>query len=153
MVKKILFASLFLFVISSGYASAIVTCSITAVGGVTFGNYASGQSNPEYGAGSVTVNCTFTTPDTSAPYSIEMDSSVTPGTYKLLNGGSFINYGLYKDTGYSLIWGTLLSGNAMTGLSGTGINQTYTVYGKIPALQTFSVFGAYTDNVTVTITF
>lgn len=126
---------------------AVTNCTISAAS-VGFGTYATGQSNPDYGTGSVTVNCTIT-----GVYSIELSGGSNQVTYperRLANGASYISYSLYWDSSYVHTWG-MYPDYVMS--SGNGLDQTYTVYGKIPAAQTFSVFGAYSDSVTATVTF
>ncbi len=70
--------------------------------------------------------------------------------------GNHLNYNLYTQVGHTTIWG---NGTAGTGtvsdnyLLILGPNaRNYTIYGLLPALQTVPA-GAYTDAITVTVTY
>jgi spore coat protein U-like protein len=62
-----------------------------------------------------------------------------------------LTYSLYQDSGHATVWGNTIGTNTVTG-TGTGIAQTLTVYGQIPATQ-YAAPGAYTDTVNVTLTY
>lgn len=144
MVRKIFFAALFLFFLSSGYAAA---CTISAAA-VSFSTYASNQTNPDYGTGSVTINCAA-----SLPYSIAIDGGSNPGAYPerrmMMTGPFYISYYLYRDAAHTLTWG--VPNDDLTGV-GSGSDQAYTVYGKIPGGQNVTL-GSYSDSLTVTVSF
>jgi spore coat protein U-like protein len=65
------------------------------------------------------------------------------------SGGGTLNYSLFRETGRTSNWGN--TGTTDT-VSGSGLLQTITVYGRIPAGQT-PIVGVYTDTVTVTLTY
>jgi spore coat protein U-like protein len=95
------------------------------------------------------IQCTNTT-----PYTIGLDPGTTSGatvSQRLLaNGAATVNYNLYSDSGRTTIWGN--SGGALVNSTGNGADQTFTVYGRVPA-QTTPAPGTYTDLVTVTVTY
>ena len=62
-----------------------------------------------------------------------------------------LNYALYQDVGRATLWGQTIGTDTVAG-TGSGATQTLTVYGRIPALQG-SAAGAYTDTITVTLTY
>jgi len=67
-----------------------------------------------------------------------------PGSYSLA-------YELYRDVGRRQRWGNTLNVDTLTG-SGTAATQTLTVYGRVPP-QAPVAAGAYSDKITVTVTF
>jgi len=66
-------------------------------------------------------------------------------------GSNLLSYSLYEDSGHTTVWGQTIGTNTVTG-TGTGLPVTQTVYGQIPAQQAMPV-GAYTDTITVTVTY
>ena len=95
------------------------------------------------------IQCTNTT-----PFTIGLDAGTTTGgaiSQRLLTSGSAtVNYNLYTSAAYATIWG--MTGGALVSSTGTGADQTFTVYGRVPA-QTTPAPGTYTDTVTVTVTY
>lgn len=125
------------------------SCSITSASTLDFGSQ--GLLNSVIDATStIQVQCT-----TSTPYNIGLDagagSGATVTTRKMTNGGSTVNYSLYSDTGRTTVWGNTIGSNTVTG-TGSGSAQSFTVYGRVP-VQATPASGAYTDTVTVTVTY
>ncbi|MER9630927.1 spore coat U domain-containing protein [Mesorhizobium sp. M0296] len=60
-----------------------------------------------------------------------------------------VNYTIYRDNGYSLVWGNTVGTDTVTG-TGNGNVQNLTVYGRVPA-QLTPAAGDYTDTVAITI--
>lgn len=102
----------------------------------------------------LTVQCTNTT-----PYSVALDAGVNAGSATsfasraMKNGANSIGYQLYLTSGHTSVWGDGTSGSAHPTGTGTGGNQTLTIYGRVPTLGSTVVPGTYTDTVTVTITY
>ena len=96
------------------------------------------------------VQCTNAT-----PYNIGLDvglgAGATVASRKMTNGGSTINYTLYRDGARSLVWGNTVGTDTVAG-TGNGAGQTYTVYGRVPA-QTTPAAALYSDTITVTVTY
>jgi spore coat protein U domain-containing protein, fimbrial subunit CupE1/2/3/6 len=97
------------------------------------------------------VQCTNTT-----PYNIGLDAGAGSGasiaTRKMTSGGSAtINYSLYTNSGRTTVWGDVIGTNTVSG-TGNGATQSYPIYGRVPA-QTTPAPGAYTDTITVTVTY
>lgn len=65
-------------------------------------------------------------------------------------GLATVTYSLYKDSGWTTVWGDV--GAARISDTGTGLTQTTTVYGRVPA-QSTPVAGNYTDTIIVTVTY
>jgi spore coat protein U-like protein len=64
---------------------------------------------------------------------------------------SYVNYELYRDTGRTHRWGATIGTDTVPG-TGTGGEQTLTVYGRVPAGQAAAA-GSYSDTITVTISY
>ena len=88
-------------------------------------------------------------------YTISLDggngSSGTTTTRTMELAAEFVNYTMWKDAARSQNWGNA-GGEIMTGLTGTGALQNYTVYGRVP-VQATPTAGTYTDTVTITVTY
>ena len=128
-----------------------------SAGAMDFGSTSSLSSNLDATA-TIAVQATNTT-----PYSIGLGNGANAsGSQRRARKGataSFVNYGLYTDSGRSQAWTTTTattscSGGAGTCVlgTGTGSTQNTTVYGRVPP-QTVPAAGTFTDTVVVTITF
>jgi spore coat protein U-like protein len=99
---------------------------------------------------SITVTCT-----NAAPYTIALDGGLTgaanPTQRKMSQGAETITYGLYQDSGRTSPWGNSAGVNTIAG-TGTGLAQSFTVYGRVPAQSTPSP-GTYSDTVVLTISY
>jgi spore coat protein U-like protein len=99
---------------------------------------------------SITVTCT-----NAAPYTVALDGGLSgatnPAQRKMAQAAQTITYGLYQDAGRAVPWGDSVGVNTMTG-TGTGLAQTLTVYGRVPAQNTPAP-GTYSDTVVMTISY
>ncbi len=130
-------------------AEVVASCEID-VGTLNFGNISSSITQPVYAETAINVRCTDTT-----PYVLSLDmgggSGVTdPANRKLSNGPYTLNYGLYSDGAHVQAWGNL-PGNSVGG-TGAGLNQVFSVYGRIHSGQSAFV-GVYQDSVLVTVAY
>ena len=78
-------------------------------------------------------------------------SGGTVAIRKLTSGSATLDYLLFSDSGRTANWGNTV-GTDTVAKTGNGSAQSTTVYGRIPA-QTSPAPGAYSDTVTVTVTF
>jgi spore coat protein U-like protein len=62
-----------------------------------------------------------------------------------------VSYAVYRDSGHTQNWGQTVGTDTLSG-TGTGAVQNYTAYGSVAA-QTTPAAGAYTDQLTVTVTY
>lgn len=69
----------------------------------------------------------------------------------MVNGAHDITYDLYVNPGRTTHWGDIIDTNTV-GSTGTGANQTFTVYGRVPVQDTPPA-GTYADTITVTVTY
>ena len=71
----------------------------------------------------------------------------------MTSGPNSLDYNLYTDSNRTTVWGDGLSSTATIAGTGSGINQTATIYGRITAGQTSAPAGSYADTVSVTLTY
>jgi spore coat protein U-like protein len=125
------------------------TCDIHTVAAtdVDFGTVASTATNVASTGGVLTVKCT-----TGTAYNIGLDNGVNFNTTRRMKNGTtnFVPYGLFRDAAFTNAWGTVAGTSTQAG-TGTGANQTFTVYGRVPSAA--SAAGAYTDIVVATVTY
>ena len=134
-------------------ANVIDDCSVSATS-VAFGNVNVTSASAAAGTGGITVRCTAGTAWT-ATASAGSGTGATVNLRKLTLGvdpTKTLNYSLYVDSGYVGIWGDGSTGTAVTG-TGTGVNDTRTIYARIPTGQSGAAQGAYSDAVTVTVNY
>ena len=128
----------------SATVTAFCTISVAALG---FGNYTSAVNNATT---TVTASCTSGT-----TYNLGLDAGLGTGATvaarKMSLSTNLLTYSLYSDSGHSVVWGSSIGTNTVTG-TGTGVAQVVTVYGQIPASQLVAP-GNYADTVTATITY
>jgi spore coat protein U-like protein len=98
----------------------------------------------------ITVRCS-----NSTAYNVGLDAGINGGgtvsTRGMQIGGQTVNYTLYSDAGRTTNWGDTVGVDTVSG-TGTGANQTVTIYGRVPP-QATPTAGAYTDTITVTVTY
>jgi len=130
-------------------ATVLSVCLVTA-SPLAFGNYDPTASTATSGSTTLAVTCTNGT-----PYNVGLNAGTGTGasvtTRKMTFGSNLLSYSLYEDSGHTTVWGQTIGTNTVTG-TGTGLPVTQTVYGQIPAQQAMPV-GAYTDTITVTVTY
>ena len=125
-------------------------CRITLATDLDFGNAGTLAANRDQ-TSSITVRC---------PSGTNWRLGLSNGTYP--NGavrrmrsaaGNFVRYELYRNNARTQRWGTTPGTDTS---NGTGLGETspvtQTVYGRVPA-QAAAPSGAYTDTVTVTLTY
>lgn len=121
------------------------TCNVSAAG-LSFGNYDIFNDQSLDAAGTISVSC-----DVSTSYSIALSPGAGSYGARRMNFGTHVlDYNLYNNATRTIIWGDGSAGTVV--VSGTGLVETHTVYGRIPARQNVYV-GNYSDIITVTLTF
>jgi spore coat protein U-like protein len=98
---------------------------------------------------SITVTCT-----NAAPYTVALDGgqsgATNPTLRKMSQASATITYGLYQDSGHTVPWGS--TGVYTMAGTGSGLAQTFTVYGRVP-MQNTPAPGTYVDTVVLTISY
>jgi spore coat protein U-like protein len=128
-------------------ATVQATCTVSATS-LVFGTYASALVSA---TSTITATCTNTT-----PYNIGLNAGTATGatvTNRSMTGpsSSLLHYNLYSDSGHTTNWGNTVGTNTVA-KTGSGVAQTLTVYGQVPAGQ-FVIPGSYSDTITVTLTY
>lgn len=134
-------------------------CSLVSTSTVAFGTITDiGTALTNHDAtGAVLTQCNY-----GAPYTIYLGdgNNRISGSYRRMsNGTNLMPYQLYKSSAYSTVWDatggtTSTGGSGGVTSTGTGVNQTFTVYGRIPKGVTLPTTpGSYSDTVVVTVTY
>ena len=125
------------------------SCTINSASTLNFGSQGVLAANVDQ-TSTVQVQCTNTT-----PYNIGLNAGTGTGATvavrKLTNGANTLTYTLYSDSGRTTVWGNTV-GTDTVSATGNGAGQSYTVYGRVPP-QTTPAPAAYTDTITVTVTY
>lgn len=147
-----------LLALAPGSAAAFVTCSFSSTPGMAFGAYDDSSALPTNGTTAVTVRCTRIGGPSSVNVTLLAGPSVNSGNVaarQMRSGANPMDYNLYRDAARTQVWGQT-TGVDTVSLNITGIpnfgsrNGTFTLYGRIPALQSVPA-GAYSDSVQLTI--
>ena len=136
---------------SSFVATAAVTksCTITAANNLTFATPTGLLTSNVDATTTLQTQCTNNT-----AFQIGLDNGQhASGTTRRMTGssGDLISYELYRDSGRTTRWGNTVNTDTVTGV-GNGAVQTTTVYGRV-APQTTPTPGAYSDTITVSVTY
>lgn len=133
------------FLVSATVAAQCTTTAST----LNFGTRAS-LGTPLSATSSVNVSCSAST-----AYSVGLNAGAGAGGNTVLRrmsgGSSSIGYQLCRNNTCTSNWGDTTGTNTASGI-GIGSSQKFTVYGRVPA-QVNPPPGAYTDTVTVTVTY
>jgi spore coat protein U-like protein len=129
-------------------SATVLSACVVGATPLAFGNYTGAVSNQ---TANVAVTCTNGT-----SYTVALNNGTGSGATAALRqmtgpASATLGYAIYSDSARSVVWGSTTGTNTVAG-TGTGLLQTITAYGQIPASQAPSP-GAYTDTVTVTLTY
>ncbi|MDP9151151.1 MAG: spore coat U domain-containing protein [Myxococcota bacterium] len=142
---------------SHEYMTVNGTCSVTVGTQLAFGAYdplVANLSTPLNGTATVIVNCTQ-----YLTWDLDLDQGLNPASgnsdtvprRQMASGAARLRYDLFQDAARSVIWGYQDLSDVKG--TGTGANDTHTVYGSVLAGQTGTAAASYTDTVTITILF
>jgi len=127
-------------------ATIVADCTITA-STLSFGVYSGTTTNA---TSTLVVNCTK-----NAPYYVGLNAGTATGatvtTRRMMNGSNTLNYALYSNSARTINWGETVGTDTVSG-TGSGANQSLTVYGQIPSGQAL-VPGSYSDTITAIVTY
>lgn len=132
-------------------AEVVAACAIDTANDLGFGSYNPVSGTAVDASASIGVRCT-----NGHPYSIGLDlgANADTTTRRMVHGtnaAQFLTYELYSDAGRTTVWGNA-DGSWVTE-TGSGSEQTQTIYGRIAASQGTAEIGNYSDTVTVTVTY
>jgi spore coat protein U-like protein len=137
-------------------ATVVANCTITTTQAVAFGNYdpvSANAATPKDATGTLSVTCTN---GSSAAIGLSQGNNAAMGSTdaaplrRMLSGGNFLSYDLYRDSARTQLWGQDVTVDLE--ITGTGTAASQTIYGRIPAGQNKPA-GAYADVVVATVTF
>jgi spore coat protein U-like protein len=128
-------------------ATVAAGCTVSATN-LAFGTYSETQIDA---TSTITTNCS-----NGSPYNIGLNPGTATGatvTTRKMTGpaSALLNYSLFSDSGRTTNWGNTVGTDTVPS-TGTGAAQNFTVFGRLPGSQ-FVAIGAYTDTITVTVTF
>lgn len=131
-------------------AAVVSVCQVAATP-MVFGNYVGTGTTPTDATGTIQVVC-----NPGTPYQVGLDGGTGGGNtsvrkMKSADSTNALNYTLSQNASHTTNWGNNPPTDTKGGIA-TGNTDTLTVYGEIPAGQA-SPTGAYTDTVTVTLSF
>lgn len=125
------------------------SCSVISASAINFGTVTAIGANIDQ-TSTLTVNCSATTPY-NVGLSVGGGSGATYATRMMTNGANAVTYSLYRDASRTLVWGETIGTDTVAG-TGNAANQTITIYARTPP-QSVPPPGAYSDSVTITITY
>lgn len=130
------------------------SCSFTSVIGVNFGSYEVFATGANDSTGSITLYCSGVQPTDSFIIELGGGSSGSVADRQMVSGSLVLGYNLYLDATRTVIWGNGTNGTSSLGPLSIADQTptTWTVYGRIPALQNVSA-GSYSDTIVVTVQF
>ncbi|QNA82842.1 spore coat protein U domain-containing protein [Sphingomonas sp. So64.6b] len=134
---------------------SLCSCTVSTTG-ISFGSYIPVDATNNESSGTVRVQCVLLVA-LAGSYTIDL-STGSSGTYAqrtLRNGASILTYNIYVDAARSQILGNGSGGSSRITRNFTallGVDQTTTVYGRIPAGQNVPA-GSYSDTIIVTVTY
>lgn len=133
-------------------ATVTSTCSITA-GTLAFGNVDVTSGNNVDTSTTINVTCTSGT-DWEASADEGLGEDATLAIRQMTDGDdNTLDYILSTQSDYSDIWGDGVDTTELVTGTGTGSAQTPTIYGRVLSGQSTAPTGAYSDTVTVTVTY
>jgi len=148
---------------NSNLQPAAMTLTATATVNPACGAYVTAPMDFGVNTGAVASNIDRTarfslTCVNRSPFQVGLDNGSHAdgaGNRRMRDGssGALLPYELYRDAARTQRWGNVLNSTTVSG-TGTGAAQDLTIYGRVPpAAGTSTPPGAYTDTVTVTITY
>lgn len=137
-------------------AAMALACAVTTAP-ATFGIYNPVATTAMTTTGSVDVACTCQALVDCVAFAYRIDlgtgQSGTSTMRQMKAGAQTLNYNLYQDETYGLVWGTGVSARSVLYLLALfGSSQRNLVYARLPAQQTARP-GNYVDTTMVTITY
>jgi spore coat protein U-like protein len=139
-------------------ASAQGVACLTGSAGVAFGHYNPIEPTPLDSVGDVRVDCTALLAGSPVSYDILLDAGLG-GSYsarQMSNAAQRLAYNLFADAAHSRVWGNGQGGTSLVSdgytIGATPVVRHYSVYGRVPALQTVSP-GVFSDLIAVTVNY
>jgi spore coat protein U-like protein len=132
----------------------LTTCTVST-SGVAFGSFNPLPGQSANTTGTISVTCSGVG---SASYTVTINSGL--GSFsarKMFAGGHSLTYNLYKDSGFTQVWGDGTVGTVTVTGSATvvlfPVTTNYAVYSRIASGQNTARAGSYADSLVVTVTY
>lgn len=126
------------------------SCLVSAAP-MLFGSYDPNNASPTNATTSITVTCT-----TGTSFGVGLSAGSTSGATitarHMGNAANRLNYALFSDSGRTTNWGNSPGVDAPANTTATAVPSVISVYGQIAAQQNIPA-GAYSDTITVTVTY
>ncbi|MBO9880013.1 spore coat U domain-containing protein [Xanthomonas sp. D-109] len=130
-------------------ATAAPTCTIASIADLDFGTQSGLIDNALNYTTTLSMNCRART---AWQVSLDNGQNASGNVRRMRSAsGQYLTYELYRDAARTQRWGSTLNTDTLTGI-GTGIAQSLTLHGRVPAQQTPAP-GSYSDVVKVTVTY
>lgn len=126
------------------------SCRSLTTAPMNFPDYRATEAAPTDASTQFSVRCTLGT-----PVNIGLDKGLigaSESARQLANGSSRLSYNLYTSAARTTVWDNSASRITASG-QGLGTDMSFTVYGRIPAGQFSAAPGAYTDTITVVVSY
>lgn len=131
------------------------SCSVdVAAADINFGQVDRSVATNTTAGSTLSVNCTVGT-----PWVLGLDNglsstgaAVSATNRRMSNGTAFVPYGLYRDAGYTQLFGSTAGSDTASG-TGSGSAQSVPVFGRVPSASTNVAAAVYEDTVTATVTY
>jgi spore coat protein U-like protein len=153
--------AMLLLVVAAPVVAGTVSCSVSAPN-VSFGSYDVFAGSQITSTTTISVRCTMTggggNTDVSYVIALSPGLSNTFVQRTMKSGANALGYNLYSNSTRTTVWGDgtgaapTVSGSMTLKNNAPTHTDSPTVYGSVPALQDVGV-GAYSDNVTITVTY
>jgi spore coat protein U-like protein len=129
------------------YTSAIA-CTVSA-SGVIFGSYDPLGNTQITARGDIEITCAEST-----SYAISLSGGMGGFTPRQMDNGQggVLNYNLFTDPTYQMVWGDGTAGTHTVGGSASDPGTLHSVYGLIPGGQNVPA-GLYTDTIVVSVSY
>lgn len=129
-------------------ASVASRCQIGTASDMNFGSAPSNFAANIDQLSTITMTCTR---NTAWQVGLDNGQNALGTTRRMAGAAGYVAYELYRNNARNQRWGTTVNTDTLTG-SGTGVAQGLTVYGRV-APQAPMPAGAYSDKITVTVTY
>lgn len=139
-------------------AAAQTVCAFSSTPGMAFGVYDDSSAVATNSATDIVVRCARSGGPANVNATLLLGPSASSGSIavrQMRSGANAMNYNLYRDAARTQVWGQTAGVDTVT-LTVSGIpnngsrNATFTIYGRIPALQSVPA-GGYADSVQITV--
>lgn len=126
------------------------TCQSLTADNISFGSYNPLSGSNTDATGNIQITCTN---NTSYSVALSAGGSGSYSTRQLSDGGSnTLNYNLYTSSAYTSVWGDGTASSNTVDQTGSGSQDTMTVYGRITSGQSVAN-ASYSDTINVTVTY